>query len=165
MGVPDKKATHKSLLNLSCKVLTAKSMFSAFWLPTIFPKPATLSCLVVKVRFLNLCDSSTNKWSMLISLKLMPASFFSSTSFNMPYSFIPKLFFLISNPFSIPLEISPPISFSVYRFFSTLSNSVWSISLWISGDWGILPNWSSVKMIHSQLFFLFHGIILIVWLA
>ncbi len=54
-----------SMFIFSCKVLTAKSMFRAIWLPSIFPIPATRSCLVVKVKFLNLCASSTNSGQRL----------------------------------------------------------------------------------------------------
>ena len=39
-------------------VRMAKSMLSAFWLPSLFPNPATRSWRVLKVRFLNWCFKS-----------------------------------------------------------------------------------------------------------
>ena len=52
MVVPDRKVAPKSLPMRSCMVRMAKSMFRAFWLPSLLPKPATRSWRVLKVRFL-----------------------------------------------------------------------------------------------------------------
>ncbi|MDC1601724.1 hypothetical protein POZ01_22420 [Phocaeicola vulgatus] len=53
MVVPERNVAPKSLPVRSCMVRMAKSMFSAFWLPSLFPSPATRSWRVLKVRFLN----------------------------------------------------------------------------------------------------------------
>ena len=53
--VPERKVAPKSFPVRSCMVRMAKSMLSAFWLPSLFPNPATRSWRVLKVRFLNWC--------------------------------------------------------------------------------------------------------------
>ena len=72
---------------------TAYSMLSCF-LPGCLLSLPPFVCLVVNVRFLNLCASSTNKWST-IALKINTDILFSSTLY-FPEG-MPKLFFLISN--------------------------------------------------------------------
>ena len=54
MVVPERKVVPKSLPVRSCMVRMAKSMFSAFWLPSLLPSPATRSWRVLNVRFFEL---------------------------------------------------------------------------------------------------------------
>ena len=58
-----------------------------------------------------------------------------------------------TKPFSIAREISFPCERNTSRFSSTESSSVCKIRCCISGDWGIIPNCSCVRMIASQLLF------------
>lgn len=53
MVVPERNVAPKSLPVRSCMVRMANSRFSAFWLPSELPSPATRSWRVLNVRFLN----------------------------------------------------------------------------------------------------------------
>ncbi len=144
----------KSFPVRSCIVLMAKSRFRAFWLPCILPSPATRSWRVLNIRFLNWWLSSTNRWSMPIILKSTISSFRFSISYCNVLSFTSKFCFLTITPFSMPLEISLPCDSKAARFSSTLSSSACRISFCISGDCGIIPNWSWVRITQSQSLFL-----------
>ena len=53
MVVPERKVAPKSLPVRSCMVRMAKSILSAFCEPSELPNPATRSCRVLNIRFLN----------------------------------------------------------------------------------------------------------------
>ena len=74
MVVPERNVAPKSLPVRSCMVRMANSRFSAFWLPSELPSPATRSWRVLNVRFLNWWLSSTKRWSMPICLKSATSS-------------------------------------------------------------------------------------------
>ena len=154
MVVPDKNVAPKSLPVRSCMVRMAKSMFMAFMLPSGLPIPETLAWRVLNIKFLKLCDSSTKRWSMPICLKSVTSSvrsFISCSSFS---SLASRFSFLLSSPFFIQPLTSLPCCSNTARFSSILSISCVYISCCISGDWGIFPNWSCVRMMQSQLLFL-----------
>lgn len=58
MVVPERNVAPRSRPVRCCMVRSAKSMLSARCDPSGFPRPATRSCRVVKVRFLNLWHKS-----------------------------------------------------------------------------------------------------------
>ena len=147
--VPERKVAPKSFPVRSCMVRMAKSMLSAFWLPSLFPNPATRSWRVLKVRFLNWWLSSMKMWSMPICLKSTTSSvrdFMACSTFS---SFASRLCLRFSRPFSIARDTFFPCCRSTSRFSSTVSSSACRMRCCNSGDCGILPNWSCDMMTQS----------------
>ena len=135
-------------------VRIANSRFIAFRLPSTLPNPATLVCLVLNIRFLNWWLSSTNRWSMPIILKSTTSSLRFSISCSRVLSFTSRFSLRLMTPASIPLVTSLPCNFRASRLRSTLSSSSSRISFCISGDCGIIPNWSCVSITQSHSLFL-----------
>ena len=108
MVVPERNVAPKSLPVRSCMVRMAKSMFRAFWLPSLLPNPATRSCRVLNVRFLNWCDSSMKIWSMPICLKSATSSVRDLMAYSTFSSFASRLCLRFSSPFSIARDTFLP---------------------------------------------------------
>ena len=134
-------------------VRMANSRFSAFWLPSELPSPATRSCRVLNVRFLNWWLSSTKMWSMPICLKSATSSVLDFIACSTLSSFACRLNLRFSSPLSMARDTSFPCERSTSRFSSTVSSSACNIRCCSSGDCGIFPNWSWLMMTQSQSLF------------
>ena len=108
MVVPERKVAPKSFPVRSCIVRMAKSIFKARWLPSLLPSPATLSWRVLNIRFLNVCDSSTKRWSIPIVLKSTISSLRFSILNLISSSFACKFICRLTSPFSIAREMLRP---------------------------------------------------------
>ena len=154
MVVPDRNVAPRSRPVRSCMVLRAKSMLSARWLPSGLPRPATRSCRVLNIRFLNLWLSSTQRWSIPIRRKSTASSLRWSRAYCAFCSLASRLCWRLRQPVSIRFDTFLPCALSSMRFCSTLSSSARKISCWISGDCGIIPNCSCERITASQSLFL-----------
>ena len=152
--MPDRKVAPISLPVRSWIVRKAKSRFSAFWLPWEFPKPATLSCLVLNIKFLNLWLSSTKRWSMPIILKSTVSSVRSLMSCSKVLSFTSRFSLRLYIPLIIARETSLPCFSNCQRLSSTSWSSSCKMLCCTSGDCGIILNWSWVRITQSQSLFL-----------
>ena len=149
MVVPDRKVAPRSLPVRSWMVRMAKSKLRAFWLPSEFPSPETRVCRVLNVKFLYWWLSSTKIWSIPIWAKSMISSLRWDISWAIFSNLALRLSFRFSKPLIIALDTSFPCDRIVSKFSSTESSSACKIFRIMSGDWGILANWSCDMIMQS----------------